>query len=277
MNCIYCGEKNGLFNFKTYHGECFERNAIGKKIISDAVETALISGQNLHELQPIIDTTSKSYLILENEIKPVLSEAFAKTLDIFYEDHLISKDEEFKLLKFQEHFGLSKDELNVRNAHDLFIKSVYIRKLAADEYIETENENTALSIILQKGEKVLWIFENTTLYEPNLKTNMVGFNAGLIGMLNDDSYYNMSTFIGMPVTKSELDFLASGTTYFTSKNIFFSSVTNSVKIPYDQIISIHPFSDGVSIQKEGMQVKPYIIHGVDGAFLKNIVIAITNR
>jgi hypothetical protein len=84
-------------------------------------------------------------------------------------------------------------------------------------------------------------------------------------------YYWMGAFKGEPIVTSEMKLIATGLTFYTIKNIYFSSPIKSVKIPFNKIISIYSYGNGVSIQKDGATSKPFIFQNVDAPFLQNIM------
>ena len=78
----------------------------------------------------------------------------------------------------------------------------------------------------------------------------------------------MGAFKGNPITTNVMKLIAQGNYILHNKKCVFSSPEKTVKIPYDKIISINQYLDGVSIQKDGVSTKPFILKNVDGAFCR---------
>ena len=57
----------------------------------------------------------------------------------------------------------------------------------------------------------------------------------------------------------------------TTKQIDFSSPEKSFKIPYNKIISVNSYSNGIDLQKDGANAKPLFLEGVDAWFCYNVI------
>jgi hypothetical protein len=62
-----------------------------------------------------------------------------------------------------------------------------------------------------------------------------------------------------------------GSMCFTDKNIYFASPEKSLKIPYNKILSVDTYSNGVGIQKDGTNDKPIFLEGVNSWFAYNVI------
>ena len=269
-NCIYCGQKAGIF--KDHHKECLEDYKAGKIQLVNAVADGITHGQDLNELSTFIDSIAKNCHIKDSEKQELMFEGYDVAVSIANDDNVISSEEESRLVIFQKHFNYTQDQLNKKHSYDLLCKGAIVRSLAEGKIRELSiPEGYALPIVLTKDEKIIWAFANSILYQPSFKTTYQGTSQGISFRVVKGLYYRMGAFKGNPITTTEMKFIASGITFYTTKNVFFSSPEKTVKIPFDKIISINQFSDGVSIQKDGSSAKPFILSNVDGAFLQNII------
>lgn len=184
----------------------------------------------------------------------------------------MTKKDEAKVVIFQNHFKYTQEQLNKNHSFDLVAKSSIIRRLAAGEDVSIGiPEGFVLPIIMQHDEKLLWAFAGSNYFQPSTKTTYVGHSSGASFRISRGLYYRMGAFKGEPITTTEMKLIASGVTFYTTKNIFFSSPIKSFKIPYNKIISLFPYQNGISIQKDGTSAKPFILDNVDGPFLQNII------
>ena len=62
----------------------------------------------------------------------------------------------------------------------------------------------------------------------------------------------------------------------TTKHIYFSSPEKSIKIPYDKILSVETYSNGVGLQKDGANDKPIFLEGMDAWFSYNVISNLKN-
>ena len=271
-NCIYCGNKLPLLSFKLCHKECEVSNQLGKQTITSTTLDAIKSdGDDLLQLKTKLDNIAKEHYVNNIDRKNCIINAYDLAVAFFNEDSVITKEEEAKLVIFQEQFYLTQEDLNKTRAFDLVAKSSIVRRLAAGEQVEIGTGDMQLPIILGRDERLLWGFGNTILYQPSTKTTYQGSSQGVSLRIASGVYYRMGAFKGNPITTSELKEVATGLTFYTNKNLFFSSAIKAVKIPLDKIINITLYEDGVSIQKDGTSIKPFIFKNIDGEFLQNII------
>lgn len=268
--CIYCGNKAGLF--KDRHKECEEKKHAGEVQLEKAVVDAIQYDQNLDELPGFLDAISKECYISEAEKQQLIYKGFDTAVALFNEDSIITAEEEAKLATFINHFKYTQEELNGNHSHDLVAKSSIVRRLALGEDVEIGRpDGFVLPIQLGKDEKLLWAFARTSLYQPSTKTTYSGHSSGVSVRIASGLYYRMGAFKGEPIVTSEMKFIASGITFYTTTSIYFSSPMKTVKIPFNKIISLFPYGNGVSIQKDGATSKPFIFQNVDAPFLQNIM------
>jgi len=78
-------------------------------------------------------------------------------------------------------------------------------------------------------------------------------------------------FKGTPVTTEELKFKSDGELYITDKNLYFYEGLKTTKIPFDKILSVTNYSDGIGIQKDGQTAKPQIFKISDGWLVCSLV------
>lgn len=129
----------------------------------------------------------------------------------------------------------------------------------------------AAPIVLGRGEKIIWGYQNVTLYQEKVTREYVGRTSGYSFRIVKGVTYRTSGFKGHPVEKSSMEHQGIGTLFVTNKNLIFHSHIKSVKVPYTKIIGISPYSDGIEINRDGTNVKRLSILGFDPWFLFNIL------
>ena len=130
-------------------------------------------------------------------------------------------------------------------------------------------------IILTKGEDALWCFNNVTMYQEKVKREMVGGYSGFSFRVMKGVTYRTGGFKGHPVETSYMENMGLGSLYVTNKNIIFMGQTRSIKVPYNKIIGINPYSDGMEVQRDGNNVKRLAFQGFDCSFVLNVINLIT--
>jgi hypothetical protein len=72
-----------------------------------------------------------------------------------------------------------------------------------------------------------------------------------------------------------MKYLDTGILALTNKHIYFASERKTFRTPYNKIISMNPYENGIGIQKEGVTAKPQVFKGIDGWFTYNVVSNLT--
>jgi hypothetical protein len=270
-NCIYCGKKAGLF--KDHHKECVEKRDSGRIQLQTAVVDAITKQQNFEYLSPFLDAIAKECFIGSNEKQSLIFKGYDQAVaKLCHGEQLMSKEDEEKVVVFQNHFNYTQEQLNRNHSFDLVAKSSIIRRLAAGEDVSIGvPDGFVLPIIMEKGENLLWAFGASEFYQPSTKTVYANHSSGVSVRVTKGLYYRMGASRGEPITTTEMKLLATGVTFYTTRNIYFSSPMKGFKIPYKKIISLFPYQNGISVQKDGASSKPFILKNVDGGFLQNII------
>jgi hypothetical protein len=76
---------------------------------------------------------------------------------------------------------------------------------------------------------------------------------------------------GRPVEHSSMVFKGTVALYITNKNLIFQSQEKGLKISFNKIIGISPYSDGIEVHRDGNNQKRITIQGFDPWFLMNVL------
>src|SRR5450755_1913982 len=238
--CIYCGQKAGMF--KDHHKECAEKRVSdilnGKAEIETAVLNAIVEKSDLNELSILLDSITERSFITDSDKQENIFKGYDSAVSLFMSDNILDSEEETKLVIFQNHFNYTAEQLNKNRSYDIISKSSIIRRLNEGGEFEYGDGKMELPVILEKNEKLIWVFIKSNLYQPTTKTTFVGRSQGVSVRVMSGVYYRMGAYSGEPTTSTDIKLLASGLTLLTSKNIFFCSALKTVKIPFNKIISI---------------------------------------
>ena len=128
-----------------------------------------------------------------------------------------------------------------------------------------------LPFLFQKSEYMIWVFQNVEYYEHLTRTEYHGGSQGIGVKIAKGLYYRTSGFKGNPVKTDELQDVGKGIVALTNKQIYFSSGAKSFKVPYNKIVTLNPYEDGIGFQKDGANSKPQILRGLDSWFAYNLI------
>jgi hypothetical protein len=136
--------------------------------------------------------------------------------------------------------------------------------------------NIAAPIILGKNETILWTYNGVSLYQEKITKEWVGRSGGFSFRIIKGVYYRTGGMKGHPVEHSSMELNGVGSLYITNKNLIFYSPQKSVKVPYNKIVGISPYSDGIEVHKDGANQKRMTMQGFDPWFLMNVLSLIGN-
>jgi hypothetical protein len=134
----------------------------------------------------------------------------------------------------------------------------------------------AAPIILGKNETILWTYNGVSLYQEKITKEWVGRSGGFSFRIIKGVYYRTGGMKGHPVEHSSMELNGVGSLYITNKNLIFYSPQKSVKVPYNKIVGISPYSDGIEVHKDGANQKRMTMQGFDPWFLMNVLSLIGN-
>ena len=125
----------------------------------------------------------------------------------------------------------------------------------ADDYFEIEEAKN--HIILGKGEKIVWVFnELADTYQSKIKRRYVGTSAGASIRLAKGLYVRTGGYEGQSVEEQSEEYLGSGSLVITTDNLFCYTTYeegHSIRIPFEKIVSIKSTSKGFIIEQGGKQ------------------------
>lgn len=126
-------------------------------------------------------------------------------------------------------------------------------------------------VMLGRGECALWVYDNVTMFQEKITREYIGGNRGMSFRICKGVTYRTGSFKGRPVERSHMDKVGVGSLVITNKHFFFHCLTASVKIPFNKIIGVSPYSDGLEVHKDEAKPKRTVFQGFDPWFIMNIL------
>ena len=123
-------------------------------------------------------------------------------------------------------------------------------------------------VMLGKGEVCLWVYDNVKLFQ-EITREFVGGNRGFSYRITKGLTFRTGSFKGRPVEKSFMENKGTGSLVITNKHFFFHCPTCSIKVPYNKLIGMTPYSDGLEIHKDEAKQKRIVFEGFDPWFTMN--------
>ena len=135
--------------------------------------------------------------------------------------------------------------------------------------------NVQLPIILSKNEHVLWAYNGVSMFMEKIERETIGRSGGFSFRVCKGVTYRVGQFKGHPVEHSRMNFEGKGALIVTNKNLIFYSQQNNNKVPFNKIVGITPYSDGIEVHKDG-NAKRLTFQGFDSWFIMNLLSIVGN-
>jgi hypothetical protein len=267
--CKYCGKSAGFLRSK--HKECERLVQDGRARITAEVVRGIKAGESLKLLESKISEVERSCLVPSRDRKDLLISGWENTVEQFLDDGVLEPEEEARLIEFKDHFGLSQIEVDRNGALLKTTKAGVLRDVLNGEVPQRLTVSGNLPINFQKGEQVVWAFQNAKYLEDKTRRQYVGRSQGVSIRVMKGVYYRTGAFKGEPVEHTERVHVDTGWVVVTNKNIYFAGPRKSLRVPYSKIVSFEPFSDGMGVMRDAASAKPQIFVTGDGWFTYNLV------
>lgn len=272
--CNLCGEYAGYFRYR--HRACVEkREWANNTLVSTGV--ALLHGEGAGGESDVVkgwkswrqvadegflnDAERKGFAV------KVLEEAIERSL----EDKLLEEPEQERLMAWMDEAELDRNDPAVDPLRHRLFRAQMLRQLFNGEEPNTIGLDGNLPVLLTKKEKLLYIFQGVNFYEDRTTTRYEGRSSGVSIRVAKGVYYRTGGFKGHPVQETSTTLIDTGMVVLTDMQIYFHGPKKSFRTPYNKIIGLEPYSDGVGLRKDGATAKPQIFQGLDGWFTYNII------
>ncbi len=244
---------------------------MGREKARGEILTYIQGEDSFDTLEIKLSEIEKKYSMPESERKPLLIEAFEETVDHFLDDGILTIEEHTRLSKFKQHFDLSKDDLDKRDALTKIAKAAVLREILEGVIPQRISFDEPIPVNLQKGEQMVWAFPKSKYLEDKTRRHYVGGSHGVSVRVMKGVYYRASAFKGYPVETTERVHIDTGWVVVTTKNLYFVGPNKSVRIPYPKIVSFEPYRDGIGLIRDAATAKPQVFVTGDGWFTYNLV------
>ena len=189
----------------------------------------------------------------------------------FLKDGFLSDDEQQKIDEYVQHLALPVNSLPAQYKDSEISKLGQVTILKDIQRGVVPRTNVVAPIILGKKESILWAYNDVNLYQEKIQREWVGRSGGFSFRIMKGVYYRTGGMKGHPVEHSSMELQGTGTLYITNKNLIFHSSSKGVKIPFNKMVGINPYSDGIEVLKDGANAKRLALQGFDPWFLMNLL------
>ena len=245
---------------------------LGKRFYQGVLMSYFVDNEALAKVEKRAQLVSGLFPLTCSVKEFVGLEVLNKAAQKYLEDGLISDSEQAKLDDFTHGFNLPVNNLPAQfdgGNIEKMQQSVILRNL--QNGVLPTIQAWALPIMLSSGERVIWSYDQVTMYQEQITREWVGRHSGFSFRVMKGVYYRTGGSKGYPVERSSMENMGRGTLILTNKNIFFHSSVLSVRIPYKKLIGMTPYSDGIELHQEGVKAKRLVFQGFDSWFMMNVL------
>lgn len=268
--CKYCGKDAGFLRSK--HEECERRFNQGLAAIKQIVAGCFASKEDFYLKDSEIKRIASEAHIDDASFKCELCQVFDNAIEHYLDDGVIDATEERTVARFVQYSGLSQNVLNANHSLEKVVQSKVLQDILQGNTPAPRITITGdFPFLLSKTEHLIWLFRNVTLHQQKVRREYVGRTRGMSFRIMKGVYYRTGGFKGHPVETSYMQRIGIGSVCLTDRNLYFASPDKSLKIPYNKILSIESFSNGISLQKDGVNDKPIFLEGINSWFTYNVI------
>lgn len=268
--CKYCDLDAGLFRHK--HDECERRHTDGLTRINDILAQCFERKEDFFIHKREIDTLCHNAHINDDDMRHIYTAALDTAVEHYLDDGMIDQAEERTVARFVQFSGLPQEFLNANHSLERVVQSKVLQQLAAGQVPAPRiTVSGDFPFLLGRNEHMLWLFRGVTLQMQKVRRETVGRTRGLSVRICKGIYYRTGGFKGHPVETTYMQSVGTGSVCLTDRNLYFHSSEKSLKIPFAKIMTLEPYSNGVGLQKDGMNDRPMFFEGLDSWFCANVI------
>ena len=278
MNCSICGEPAGFL--RSQHDRCAQRRDESLAELGNlmaAITPTTLATTDWDFLQRELDQRAHYGNIGFDVVEGMIAGTWRRVVQQKLQHGLVSPDEEKVLETIAERFGLSDAVLDEDGARSRLRFNAVLRQVLTGNPPEWP-EPTPFN--LRGQERMVWLFHKVKYYEDRVRHTTLRESHGNYGgaslRIARGIYYHAGSFGATSVaTTTEQQvrvYVDSGTLGLTTENLYFASRKQSLRLPYDKIVTFTPNNIGIRICREGASAKPQTFYVSDPWFAHNLLV-----
>lgn len=273
--CMFCGQEAGFLQNK--HKACEAKHIQGGEQIMHLARSAIVNKQELDTLHAATRSVSDASFIKEGERIDLLVKAFDDSVTEALNDGLLTAEEEEVLSDYGKRLSLTPEDWDKHGGYTRMVQGGLLRDLTEGKVPARMTLRGSVPFNLQKSELMVWLFNDVKYHEVRTRTRIVGGTQGVSLRIARGVYYRLGAFAAEPVKSEETVLVGKGVMLVTTKNVYFGSSLKSLRIPYNKIVVITPYSDGVGIQRDAVSAKPQLFTNGAGWFTYNLLMNLSQN
>lgn len=258
-----------LIQFKVSYSEADRSGAVtrlSQKIIKGHIADYFTGVIDINQMQARIHKVITVLPILPDALDEAYYYMLNKAAENFLKNGQLTVQEEHLLSQYMTILNIQVQKLPVEYQNGSITRIAQTSILNNIQAGNLPNQPSMLPIVLGKGESLLWTYDNVTLYQEKIEKEYVGRHKGVSVRVIKGVTLRTGKMKGKPVEHSFMNNIGTGELYVTNKHLIFQSPTKAAKVPFNKLIGITPYIDGVELHKEG-DSKRMVLQGFDSWFV----------
>lgn len=266
--CLYCGRGAGFR--KDFHQECDATYRDGAKQMVSLCAAAAIGEAALEELLPKLSSVAEKHYVNRETTQEILIVGWERAIDKTLESDLVTEAEETILHDYTFEFGITYDQQERNRSLTRLNRAKVLRELLEGKSVGM-SESAHSPFNLDRSEKLVWQFDGAVFLETQGSAQRVGNIEESIYQVANGFYVGSGAFMDRFVPRDQGRYVESGTLGVTTKHLYFVGTENRLRIAYPEILSLGPYSDGISIVRNVISTMSETFVTGDGWFTYNLV------
>ena len=253
-----------------------ELDRIGQKLFQGFIVDFFAKGVPMSQVQVNANSVMSVIPLNQSLVNEAYYNVLNKAADNFLKDGFLSDKEQRLIESYASSLGISLNNIPSycqNGGLERIAQSIILKNLQNGIY---PNNPLTVPVMLTKGEKVIWVYDNVTMLQEKITREFVGGSRGMSYRICKGLTYRTGSFKGRPVERSSIQMIGTGELVITDKNLIFHCPTTSVKVPYKKLIGLTPYSDGLEVHKEEAKPKRIVFQGFDAWFVLNVINLVNN-
>jgi hypothetical protein len=252
-------EKEDLAKIKTYFElSDISINAIkaryGEKTVDNLSKQMLADNQLTNEEVNELKLLANELNLSDEDLKRINQknaiELYENALRNVVSDQMVTFQEQEQLENLARQLGINTEQINLDNKLSEIYSYLVLLNALDHGYLPRVNSP---SIILQKNEIAHLEISASLLDHKVITTGYSSASRGVSIRIMKGVSYRVGASRSTPI-KEEVSIKYSGVLEITSKRVVFAASQKSFSIPYSQLISFNPYSDGIGFQKSNKEM-----------------------
>lgn len=216
-----------------------------KKLSLEKLEDSILTEEEKTEIELFASELNISSSEVEKINKTTASQIYENAVKKAIADNEVTLDEQESLEQLALKLDLDINEMQLDKSTDETYKYLVFLNALNNGYLPIL-EST--SIVLQRNEIAHWEVPANLLTSKVVTTGYTGGSNGVSVRIMKGVSYRVGSSRSTPI-REQISIKHPGILVITNKRIVFSAPSKSFSIPFTQLISFEPYSDGLGLQK----------------------------